>query len=406
MTDYRVALEVYNGPLDLLLFLIKREEIDIHDIPIARITQQYVQYVELLRQIDPEIISEFLVLAATLMEIKSRALLPTPPVDEGDEEMVDPRLELVRQLLEYKQYKDVAHTLEEAAHDRARKHARRPVMSKPSEDEVELETLEIWDLFDAFNRMLEQIGRIGAVHEVGVDDTPIALHADDILDSIGRAGGAQPFEEVFAGRTRAEMIGLFLALLELIRRRRVRATQERPFAPIRIELLDATPLDTAELQDNDLEKRLDVGETAASEPPPPALPPGKGEASGELETPAEPADPVAERDVERGNDAGSPTVPHPSPPPEENVHSSVDSTPRETLPDAVPKRGVGDGIDGEDPAGVPEPPLQQRSDAEAPEGSVPDPGGERGMGDEATQDPVTPMDNDQLLEPERYDDPQ
>ncbi|MCH7839207.1 MAG: segregation/condensation protein A, partial [Planctomycetes bacterium] len=99
--DYRVSLDVYSGPLDLLLFLIQRDEIDVYDIPIARITKQYVEYVDLLRLIDPEVVSEFLVLAATLMEIKSRMLLPHPPPDETDEEMIDPRLELVRQLLEY-----------------------------------------------------------------------------------------------------------------------------------------------------------------------------------------------------------------------------------------------------------------------------------------------------------------
>lgn len=243
MRDYKVALDVYNGPLDLLLFLIRRDEIDIYDIPIARITGQYVQYVEMLRELDPEIASEFLVLAATLMEIKSRTLLPSPPPDEGDEEITDPRLELVRQLLEYKKYKDAAYSLEEAAGEQARKYARRPTLPPRPQDETELDNLQIWDLFDAFNRLLEQIGRRGAVHEVDVDDTPVALHAADIVDSIERAGGGEKFEDIFAGRTRGEMIGLFLALLELIRQQRVRATQERPFGPILIVLLDPTPLD-------------------------------------------------------------------------------------------------------------------------------------------------------------------
>ena len=238
MTDYKVALEVYNGPMDLLLFLIKREEIDIHDIPIARITSQYLAYVDLLRELDPEVVSEFVVLAATLMEIKSRVLLPRPPVEEVEEEMVDPRLELVRQLLEYKKFKDAAHSLDAAAEERALKFARRPVRPEQPEDEVELENIEIWDLFDAFNRLLEQTGKAQAVHRVQVDDTPIALHEEDILDSIGRAGGAQPFEEIFAGRGRGEMIGLFLALLELVRRQQVRVSQDCPFGRILIHLRD------------------------------------------------------------------------------------------------------------------------------------------------------------------------
>lgn len=243
MSEYKVSLEVYNGPLDLLLYLIRREEVDIYDIPIATITEQYVQYVELLRQLDPEAVSEFLVLAATLMEIKSRMLLPRPPVDEAESEIVDPRLELVRQLLEYKKFKDAARHLGDAAHEHSLRYARAPAEAPRPPDEVDLESVDIWDLFDAFNRLLEQTGQREAVHRVGVDDTPLALHAEDILDSLRRAGGAQKFEEVFIGRTRPEMIGLFLALLELIRQRRVRASQEEPFGPILLYLLDSAPLD-------------------------------------------------------------------------------------------------------------------------------------------------------------------
>ncbi len=243
MSEYKVALDVYNGPLDLLLYLIRREEIDIYEIPIARITEQYVKYVEFIQRLDPEAVSEFLVLAATLMEIKSRTLLPTPPVDETDEEIIDPRLELVRQLLEYKKYKDAARHLEDAADERAQKHARSPVIHREPSDEMELENLDIWSLFDAFNRLLEQTGQRDAVHTIGVDDTPISLHADDILDSIDRAHGTQQFEEIFTGRTKAEMIGLFLALLELIRQGRVRVSQDRPFGQILLYLLDSTPLE-------------------------------------------------------------------------------------------------------------------------------------------------------------------
>lgn len=254
MSEYKVTLDVYNGPLDLLLYLIRREEINIYDIPIARITEQYIQYVELLQRLDPEAVSEFLVLAATMMEIKSRTLLPTPPVDEGDDEIVDPRLELVRQLLEYKTYKDAARRLDEAAVEQALKHARCPVLPRPPSDEVDLESIDVWDLFDAFTRLLEQTGRREAVHRIGIDDTPVALHSEDILDSIERAGGTQTFEEIFAGRSKPEMIGLFLALLELIRRRCIRASQDRPFGPILLHLLDRAALDA----DADLEKEVGV----------------------------------------------------------------------------------------------------------------------------------------------------
>ena len=238
MTDYRVALDIYNGPLDLLLFLIRREEIDIYDIPISHILQQYLGYVELLKDLDPEAVSEFLVLAATLMEIKSRTLLPRPPAEEGEEEEVDPRLDLVRQLLQYKAFKDAARSLEDSAEEQSKRHPRRPTDLPRPQGEIELEDLEIWDLLDAFNNLLEQTGKAGYVHRVDVDDTPILIHAEDIVDSIQRARGAQPFAEIFAGRTRGEMIGLFLALLELIRQRRVRASQDGAFQPIYLHLLE------------------------------------------------------------------------------------------------------------------------------------------------------------------------
>ncbi len=267
MTEYKVALDIYNGPVDLLLYLIRREEIDIHDIPIAQITEQYLAYVELLRQLDPEVASEFLVLAATLMEIKSRMLLPRPPLEEDEEDIVDPRLELVRQLLEYKKYQDVARHLDGAAEERALKHERSPVAPPPDSDEKDLESIDIWDLFDAFNRLLEQTGRREAVHEIGIDDTPIALHAEDITDSIERSGGSQKFEDIFLGRSKAEMIGLFLALLELIRQRRVRVSQDRPFGPILLYLLDPTPLslDAEAVNNNSAEEAATVESESVEE---------------------------------------------------------------------------------------------------------------------------------------------
>ena len=168
MTEYKVALDVYSGPLDLLLFLIRREEIDIHNIPIARITQQYVEHLDLLALVDPEVVGDFLVLAATLMEIKSRTLLPSPPADEGDDELVDPRSELIRQLLEYKRFKDAAHQLEDDAAERAMKFSRMPGVLPTVEEELELENLQVWDLFDAFRRLLEQTGQTDPVHQVGI----------------------------------------------------------------------------------------------------------------------------------------------------------------------------------------------------------------------------------------------
>ena len=262
MANYKVALDVYNGPLDLLLFLIRREEVDIHDIPIAGVLRQYIESVELIKELDPESAGDFLVLAATLMEIKSRMLLPTPPPEEDDDEIADPRLELVRQLLEYKKFKDAARALDRAAEEQARKHARSPVIAPLPQDEVELDNLDIWNLFDAFNRMLEQTGKRGEVRHIGIDDTPITLHADDILDSIDHAGGAQQFEEIFTGREKPEMIGLFLALLELIRQHRIRVRQDKPFGTIWLHLVEKKSLDLQAVDDDEeMTEANESGET-------------------------------------------------------------------------------------------------------------------------------------------------
>jgi segregation and condensation protein A len=247
MQDYRVQLEIYQGPLDLLLYLIRRDEVDIYDIPIARVTEQFVQYVTLLREIDPNVVGDFLVMAATLMEIKSRMLLPKPPPEEGAEDLADPRLDLVRQLLEYKRYKDAAGRLAEAAEERAMRFTRAPAAAPNEGIEVELDELQIWDLLTAFNNLMSAIGRPPARHEVVYDDTPISLHAADIQDRIEREGGSLQFERIFEGRSKSEMIGLFLALLELIRQKRVRAEQDRPFGAIFVHLLDAAPITEASI---------------------------------------------------------------------------------------------------------------------------------------------------------------
>lgn len=249
MSEYKVDLEVYNGPLDLLLYLIRRSEVDIYDIPIAQITEQYVAYVSLLRDMDPDMAGDFLVLAATLMEIKSRMLLPTPPPEEEEEDFTDPRLELVRQLLEYKRYKDAARALDAAMQLQALKHERVPVTPTLNDGEVDLDEVQVWDLFAAFQKLLEATGRRDRKHEVLYDDTPIALHAADILDALEHDGGKREFQSLFEGRTKSQMIGLFLAMLELIRQKRVRAVQSAPFSPIELHLLSAEPILVDEARD-------------------------------------------------------------------------------------------------------------------------------------------------------------
>lgn len=248
MDDYRVRTDAYSGPLDLLLYLIRRDEIDVYDIPVSRVTQQYCEYVEMLQTIDPNVAGEFLVMAATLMEIKSRLLLPRLPKDDIDApEMDDPRMELVRQLLEYRKFKDASFQLKEFADLQAQRWSRAPVRTRPRDPaEVDLNDVQIWDLIGAFNKVMASIGAGQATHEVVYDDTPISLHAEDIIDRLQKGGESMSFETIFTGRSKSEMIGLFLALLELMRQQRVRITQEQVFSTISVQLLSAEPIQIGE----------------------------------------------------------------------------------------------------------------------------------------------------------------
>jgi segregation and condensation protein A len=237
MTDYRVNLDIYNGPLDLLLYLIRREEVDIYDIPISRITQQFLEQVEVLKAIDPNLAGDFLVMAATLMEIKTRMLLPTPTTEgeEDDGELLDPRSELVRQLLEYKAFKDAADDLFGAAREQAMRYPRQPGKID-LDDEADLENLQVWDLMKSFSRLLASIGQDRAFHEVIYDDTPVELHEADILDRL-RTDGALSLSQIFQGRvSRGELVGLFLALLHLVARKQVFIRQQTAFGDVDIEL--------------------------------------------------------------------------------------------------------------------------------------------------------------------------
>ncbi len=237
MSDYCVQLDVFTGPLDLLWYLIRRDEVDILDIPIARITEQYVEHVHVLRQLDPDAVSAFLVLAAALIELKSRCLLPTPPLESMDDS-TDPRAPLVRQLLEYKRFKDAARTLGHAADERAKRYARRPADLPTELEGVELEEVQVWDLLTAFGKVMAAVGRGPGLHEVRYDDVPIELHAAEIIAILEREGPTT-FQALFDGQVnRLQVVGRFLALLELIRSHRVRAEQEKVFGTIYLFLLE------------------------------------------------------------------------------------------------------------------------------------------------------------------------
>jgi segregation and condensation protein A len=248
--EYRVELDVYNGPLDLLLYLIKKDELDIYDIPITRITDSYMRYIGLLQEmkrdgLDINVAGDFVVMAATLMEIKSAMLLPKPPPEvarEGSsaaQDLADPRYELVQKLLEYKRFKDTAMALQHQQTLHENRFPRYPAKPQGASEEpppVDLEEVQVWDLLSAFNRLMLEVGtRRVREHEVVYDDTPIDLHAADIEDRLTREGPLT-LRALIVGRTnKSEMIGVFLALLELIREKKILVHQPEALGELSIE---------------------------------------------------------------------------------------------------------------------------------------------------------------------------
>jgi segregation and condensation protein A len=248
--EYRVELDVYNGPLDLLLYLIKRDELDIYDIPIARITESYMAYVTMLRDLSKEegldinVAGDFLVMAATLMEIKSAMLLPKAPATASGEnsaaaELADPRYELVQKLLEYKKFKDAAMALEKQQEMHQQRFPRVPASRDVKSDEpppVDLDEVQVWDLLTAFTALMKDLGqRKPRYHEVIYDDTPIDLHAADIEDRLLREGRLSLRILLEGRKSRSEMIGVFLALLELIREKKILVQQEEGSSDLTID---------------------------------------------------------------------------------------------------------------------------------------------------------------------------
>jgi segregation and condensation protein A len=229
--DYQVDLDTFRGPLDLLLYLVKRNEVDICDIPIARIAEQFLEYLRVLEVIDVERAGDFLVMAATLMEIKSRLLLPRG--EEADAEADDPRRELVRQLMEYKRFKEAATLLEARAEQQLTRLPRHPpeLPAAPDAAQQPLAAVELWDLVSAFGRLMRETLALQP-KEIVVDETPIHVHMEHILAALALRSRL-PFADLFTPpRHRARLIGLFMAVLELIKRRDIHAEQDRPFGAI------------------------------------------------------------------------------------------------------------------------------------------------------------------------------
>lgn len=231
----KILLPVFEGPLDLLLYLLRREKIDIHNIPIAPITRQYMEYLELMRELNLELAGEFMVMAATLIHIKSKMLVPLSPTEAaGEEELEDPREELVRRLLEFERYKEAAGLLHQRREIRAATWGR-PDTVVPQFDDSGEEMLEagLFDLIAAFKELLERRKTLLA-HEVESEGPSLEETMARLIGMIG-AGESLEFLALFETlTTKAEMIVTFLALLELIRLKQVKVYQRGQFGPIRV----------------------------------------------------------------------------------------------------------------------------------------------------------------------------
>ncbi len=242
MEDYEVDLPIFHGPLDLLLYLVKRDELDLLDIPIAHITQQFLHYLDALQVLDVEAAGEFLVMAATLMELKSKVLLPR--AEEGEQPQEDPRQELVRQLLEYKRFKEAAALLEQQADRQASHLPRIPPPEPVPQGPTPLKPVELWDLVSAFGRLLRETLALQP-QQITDDQTPLHAYMEEVVGRL-RSEGRLRFSKLFRPpHTRSRLVGYFLAILELTRRFRIQAEQDESFGDIWLCLLREEPSEAA-----------------------------------------------------------------------------------------------------------------------------------------------------------------
>ena len=233
--SYKVTLEVFEGPLDLLLYLIKKEEIDIYHIPIAKITGQYLEYLDLMQLLDLHLAGEFLVMTSTLIQIKSKMLLPIEERGAEEEEEEDPRTELVRKLLEYKKFKQAATRLEELekAQEQTFRRRVRPDSFNAQETAEGYFEASLFDLISAFSKILKSIPKKEFL-EIIQDEFTVEKKVHDLLHLL-LVKPAIYFSKLFEkAKNKVEIITTFLALLELIRLKEIIVRQRRPFSEIQI----------------------------------------------------------------------------------------------------------------------------------------------------------------------------
>jgi segregation and condensation protein A len=230
MTHYTVALDTFHGPLDLLLYLVRKNEVDVLDVPVAKLADQFLEFLAVVREVDVELAGDFLVMAATLMEIKARSLLPEDEVAD-EPGTPDPRRELVRQLLEYRKFKDAAAALEERAEARGTRLTRTAPPEPAPPGATPVRPVELWDLVSAFARLMRETQALQPTSVV-VDDTPQHVYEALVRDRV-RTARRLAFRDLFTPPYhKARLIGLFLAVLELIKGRQIGLDQPEPFGDI------------------------------------------------------------------------------------------------------------------------------------------------------------------------------
>jgi segregation and condensation protein A len=245
---YRITLPAFDGPMELMLHLIKEHEVDIYDIPIAVITKEYLAVLELMESLNLEVAGDFLVMAATLMQIKSRMLLPNPPAVDG-EEPEDPRAELVRRLLEYKQFKDAADRLGNMEKERGRIYPRTvPEEWKEAGEEEHLVEVTLFGLLNAFKDVLIHAQQDFSTELIRPEIT-VTQKINDLMDMLQEQREIQFRPLLYSLKTKLEKIVTFLALLELVRLKLVKAYQSGPFEEIRLFLNENAPTSGAETVD-------------------------------------------------------------------------------------------------------------------------------------------------------------
>lgn len=239
-TDYKVKLEVFEGPLDLLLYLVKRDEIDIYDISLERITRQYLEYLQAFKELKIDIAGEFVVMAANLIYLKSRSLLPLdqqPPEEDAEED--DPRWDLIRQLIEYKKFKEAAAQLHDRALEQERIFTRDGSSVAISDAPLPLHEVGIFQLIHAFQEVIKRVEAREDLREIFGERFSVSDKIQQILERVGN-GTPVRFSELFGQIvSRVEIVVTFLALLELIRLNQVRALQPKMFDEIEIAAIAA-----------------------------------------------------------------------------------------------------------------------------------------------------------------------